>query len=77
MNPEYRKMTYKIKKISGKIQRLEAKLYTLIEQVNTENLDHLPVLTAQQIKTTAQINQLKTEKQIWVNQRVDAHKAAL
>jgi len=71
VNPEYRKMTYKIKKISEKIQRLEAKLYTLIEQVNTENLDHLPVLTAQQIKTTALITQLKTDKQIWVNQRVD------
>jgi hypothetical protein len=71
VNPEYRKMTYKIKKISEKIQRQEAKLYTLIEQVNSENLDHLPILTTQQIKTTALISQLKTDKQIWVNQRVD------
>lgn len=69
VNPEYRKITYKIKKISEKIQRFEAKLYTLIEQVNNEALDHLPVLTAQQIKTTALITQLKTDKQIWVTQR--------
>jgi len=71
VNPEYRKITYRIKKVSEKIQRLEAKLYTIIEQVNKENLDHIPALTAQQIKTTDLIITLKTEKQIWVAQRVD------
>ena len=71
VNPEYRKITYKIKKISEKIQRLEAKLYNLIEQVNEQNLDHLPALTARQIKTTNLIITLKNDKQIWVNQRVD------
>jgi hypothetical protein len=71
VNPEYRKITHKIKKINEKIQRQEAKLYTLIEQVNVENLDHLPVLTVQQIKTTTLITQLKKEKQILVMQRID------
>ena len=71
VNPEYRKITYKIKKIREKIQRLEAKLYTIIEQVNDEQLDHIPTLTAQQIKTRDLIITLKNEKQIWVNQRVD------
>jgi hypothetical protein len=71
VNPEYRKITYKIKKISEKIQRLEAKLYTVIEQVNKQDLDHIPALTTQQIKTTDLIVTLKTEKQIWVAQRVD------
>lgn len=69
VNPEYRKITYKIKKGSEKIQRLEAKLYTIIEQVNNEQLDHIPTLTAQQIKTRELITTLKNEKQIWVKQR--------
>lgn len=71
VNPEYRKITHKIKKYSEKIQRLEAKLYSIIEQINNEQLDHLPTFTVQQMKNTELILKLKAEKQLLVTQRTD------
>lgn len=69
VNPEYRKITYKIKKLTEKIQRREAKFYKLVEEVNTTKIDKLPRLTAQQIKSTEAIAALKDEKKILVQQR--------
>ena len=69
VNPEYRKINYKIKKITEKIQRREAKFYKLVEQVNTEKIDKMPPLTSQQIKATEAIAAFKNEKEILLQQR--------
>lgn len=70
VNPEYRKITYKIKKLSEKIQRREAKFYKVVEEVNVEKIDKLPPLTTQQIKATEAIAALKDEKEVLVKQRM-------
>lgn len=70
VNPEYRKITYKIKKLSEKIQRREAKFYKVVEEVNAEKIDKLPPLTTQQIKATEAIAALKDEKEVLVKQRM-------
>ena len=70
VNPEYRQITHKIKKLSEKIQRREAKFYKVVEEVNAENLDKLPPLTNQQIKATETITALKDEKEVLLQQRL-------
>ena len=69
VNPEYRKITHKIKKLSEKIQRQEAKFYKVVEQMHAETIDKIPVFTQQQIKTTEMITIRKEEKEILVKQR--------
>jgi hypothetical protein len=69
VNPEYRKINYKIKKLTEKIQRREAKFYKVVEEVNAEKIDKLPPLTSQQIKATETISVLKNEKEILLQQR--------
>ena len=41
------------------------------EQINNEQLDHLPTFTVQQMKNTELILKLKAEKQLLVTQRTD------
>lgn len=69
VNPEYRKINYKIKKLTEKIQRREAKFYKVVEEVNAEKIDKLPLLTSRQIKATETISVLKKDKEILLQQR--------
>ena len=45
VNPEYRKITHKIKKLTERIQRQEAKFYKVVEKINEEHIDKLPDFT--------------------------------
>ena len=69
VNPEYRQITHKMKKLSEKIQRREAKFYKLVEEANAESLDKLSPLTGKQIKATEVITALKDEKEVLSQQR--------
>lgn len=69
VNPEYRKITHKIKKITEKIRRKEATLYTIVEQVQKQTIDNIPQLTARQITATGAITELKIEKEKWITLR--------
>lgn len=55
VNPEWRKINYRLKKQREKTSRLKAKLYPIAELVMDEPLDKLPTLTQQQIKLREQI----------------------
>lgn len=69
VNPQYRKISYKIKSLSEKIQRREARFYIIVEQMNQELVDEVPSLTTKQIKMTEAITTLKNEKEILLEQR--------
>jgi hypothetical protein len=69
VNPEYRKINYKIKGLTEKIQRREAKFYKVVEEVNAAKIDKMPRLTSQQIKATEAIAALKADKEVLVEQR--------
>jgi hypothetical protein len=64
VNPEYRKITYKIKKEREKLQRLMARLYPLAEQAMDENIDKTPSISLKQmgIVELAKEHQEKIEK---------------
>jgi hypothetical protein len=64
VNPEYRKITYKIKKEREKLQRLLARLYPLAEQAMDENIDKTPSISLKQmgIVEKAKEHQEKIEK---------------
>jgi hypothetical protein len=69
VNPEYRKITHKIKKLTERIQRQEAKFYKVVEKINEEHIDKLPDFTQQQIKAIEILAILKKDKEILVQQR--------
>lgn len=69
VNPEYRKINYKIKKLAEKIQRKEAKFYKIAEQINEKEIDAIPTLTRQQMQSMEGITELKNEKETLTNQR--------
>jgi len=50
VNPEYRKATYKLKKLREKKQRIESKFYPLAEQVMDSELEVLPQITDKQMQ---------------------------
>ena len=62
VNPEYRKLTGKIKKTKEKTGRLEAKFYPLVEKLNHSALDDLPAITVKQAEYMRQILQLKEQE---------------
>jgi len=59
VNPEYRKITYRIKKLKEKAGRLEAEFYTLVEELNNKTIDKLPAFTPRQLGYMEQIQNLK------------------
>ena len=78
INPEYRKITHRIKKLTEKIQRQEAKFYKVIDQVHTQPIDHIITLSRKQLKATVAIETLKSDKEILQKQRADMpHKITL
>lgn len=69
VNPEYRKINYKIKKLAEKIQRKVATFYKIAERINEKDIDEIPKLTRKQIQSMEGITELKNEKEILTNQR--------
>jgi len=69
VNPQYRKLSNKIKKLQEKIQRLEAKFYPLIDQVIDKTVDQIPKLTLQQGKYQQRIEQLEDQKETLLKER--------
>jgi Transposase protein len=65
VNPQFRQLSYKLKKEKEKTARLKAKLYTLTEQSIETYLDQIPELLNKQVKLREQIEQQQiTEQQI-------------
>ncbi|MFO8053780.1 MAG: hypothetical protein R6U19_01270 [Bacteroidales bacterium] len=62
VNPQYRNLTQRIKKIRERKQRIEAKFYPLVEQAMDEKLDNLPAITDKQMQYKQQIDQLILEE---------------
>lgn len=56
VNPEYNNVSYKLKKIRGKISRRKAQLFTIQESLNTENLDKVGKLESKQSKKKEELN---------------------
>jgi hypothetical protein len=69
VNPEYRKLSNKIKKVKEKIQRLEAKFYPLLDKVIDNPLEQVPELTVQQGKYQQQIEQFQQQKETLIEER--------
>jgi len=65
VNPEHRKLGYRLKKEKEKIARLKAKLFPLTEEAIETSLDDMPALLKKQIKLMEQIEKhQQTEQQI-------------
>jgi len=69
VNPEYRKINYKIKKLAEKIHRREAKFYKVAELINEEDIDEIPTLTRHQIQAMGIITALKKEREALTDER--------
>jgi len=69
VNPQYRKLTHKLKKIREKKRRIEAKFYPMMEQVMDDDLDKIPKITDKQAQYKLQIDQLAKEENNLIQQR--------
>ncbi len=69
VNPPYRKLSHRIKKIREKINRLEAKFYPLVDQLMDEQIEQTPQLSAQHEKYRDQIHTKKEELQALLQER--------
>ncbi len=69
VNPEYRKINYKIKKLAEKIHRKEAKFYKVAEQINEDDIDEIPTLSRSQIQAMEAITVLQKEKETLIDAR--------
>jgi len=69
VNPQYRKITYQIKKLKEKKQRVEAKFYPLMEKAIEEELDNLPEITDKQMQYKLKIDQLAIQEMELINER--------
>ena len=63
VNPEYRKLNHKIKKVREKIQRLKAQLFPLIEQSMDATLDNIKEITKGQIAIKEKLDNVLIEEQ--------------
>jgi acetolactate synthase small subunit len=65
VNPEHRRLSYRLKKEKEKTARLKARLFPLTEEAIETSLDDMPALQKKQIKLMEQIEQhQQTEQQI-------------
>jgi len=69
VNPQYRKLSNKIKKVQEKIQRLEAKFFPLLDQVIDRPLEQIPKLTTLQAKYHQRIERLQLQKETLLKER--------
>jgi len=63
VNPEYRKLNHKLKKIREKKQRLKAQLYPLIEQSMDATIDSIMEITKSQINIKEKLDNILIEEQ--------------
>jgi len=68
-NPVYNKLTYKIKKISEKIARRQAKLYKLMEENIADELENTPKYIKEQLELRSEIISFETERNMLKNKR--------
>ena len=61
VNPQYRQLTYNIKKLKEKKTRLEAKFYPTIEKMNKKPIDFIPKIAPKMADYKEKIQSLKNE----------------
>jgi hypothetical protein len=61
INPEYKRITYRIKKAKEKKGRLEARFYPIVEMALDSNIDEIPRITKAQINYKEQIDLYEKE----------------
>lgn len=69
VNPQYRQLTHRLKKLREKISRLEAKFYPLAEQAMEQHIDQLPAITQKQTDYKFALDQLKEEETTLIEKR--------
>lgn len=69
VNPEHRKLNYRLKKQKEKTARLKAKLFPLTEQAIETSLDDMPVLLKKQMKIVEQIEKHQQTEQQLIEER--------
>jgi len=69
VNPEYRKATYRLKKLREKIQRLEARFYPLVQLAMDLPIDELPTITGKQAEYKEIIEDLRKQEEMLLSQR--------
>ena len=69
VNPDYRALSNKIKKIREKLSRLKAKLANEIDQIINATIDKIPQYTIKQVKIIEQIEAVKAQENILVEKR--------
>jgi hypothetical protein len=62
VNPEYRRIDHRLKKVREKKQRLEAKFYPLAEKVMEEDLDQVPATSQKQAEYKEQLDEYKRQE---------------
>jgi hypothetical protein len=63
VNPEYRQLNHKIKKVREKKQRLKAQLFPLIEQSMDVSIDYIMEITKRQISIKEKLDEILIEEQ--------------
>jgi hypothetical protein len=69
VNPEYRKITHRLKKLREKIQRIESRFYPLAQQAMDEPLDTLPAVTNKQVEYLNIIEQYRLQEKELITTR--------
>ena len=69
VNPPYRKLSHRIKKVREKINRLEAKFYPLVDQLMEQQLEQTPQLSAKHENYRDQIHAKKEELKVVLQER--------
>ena len=62
VNPEYRRIDHRLKKVREKKQRLEAKFYPPAEKVMEEDLDQVPATSQKQAEYKEQLDEYKRQE---------------
>ena len=69
VNPEYRKITHRLKKLREKIQRVESRFYPLAQQAMDEPIDTLPAVTHKQMDYINTIEQYRIQEKELITKR--------
>lgn len=69
VNPPYRKITNRIKKVREKISRTEARFYPLAQQAMDNPIDEIPALTDKQMQYKQMLDRLKEQEAKLVEER--------
>ncbi|MFC2087691.1 putative transposase [Bacteroidota bacterium] len=69
VNPQYRKVTYQLKKLREKKQRIESKFYPLVEQAIDSELEIIPRITDKQMQYKQILDDYNQEESVLVMER--------